>query len=137
MKRSPPKKPLKTKGTSPLFDEGMIIDCLAQPIGFDSIGPLQSAAMMTLIDCFDRKVEREFFGNVAATCLALHTAMGRLHTSTVLRAMAKEDQFKANPERELDGAIKSLLNHASMRQKELNQMVHLLVQCPTGEDSIN
>jgi len=132
-----PKKQTKRKGTSPLFDEGMILDCLAQPLDFNAIGPLQSAAMMTLIDCYDRKVEREFFGNVAATCLALHTAMGRLHTSSVLRAMAKEEQFKENPEKELDGAIKSLLNHASMRQKELNNMVHLLVQCPTGEDSIN
>lgn len=133
----PAKKQPKRKGSGPLFDEQMILDCLAQPISFEAIGPLQSAAMMALIDCYDRKVEREFFGNVAATALALHTAMGRLHTSTVLRAMANEEQFKGNPERELDGAIKSLTAHAQLRQKELNQMVHLLVQCPTGEDSIN
>lgn len=130
-------KPTKRKGSGPLFDEQMIIDCLSQPVSFEAIGPLQSAAMMALVDCYDRKVEREFFGNIAATALALHTAMGRLHTTSVLRAMAKEEQFKDNPEREIDGAIKSLTQHATLRQKELNQMIHLLVQCPTGEDSIN
>jgi hypothetical protein len=130
------KQPKRT-GSGPLFDEQMILDCLAQPTNFDGIGPLQSAAMMTLVDCYDRKVERDFFGNVAATALALHTAMGRLHTISVLRAMVAEPQFKENPEREIDGAIKSLTAHAVLRQKELGQMVHLLVQCPTGEDSIN
>lgn len=114
-----------------------MLDCLHQPVAFETIGPLQSGAMMAIVDCYDRKVERDFFAGLGASALALHTAMGRLHTISVIKQMTKEDAFKEDPEREIDIAIKSLVDHATLRQKELQSMCRLLVQCPNSEDAIN
>lgn len=114
-----------------------MLDCLAQPPTYQNVGPVQSGAMMALIDSYDRKVEREFFCGIAALSLSLHSAMGRLHTVNTLKEIAKDPQFMADPARAFDEALKSLESHAAQRHKELNQMAHLLVQCPTEADTIS
>lgn len=135
--KKPPEKPTRQRGTDPKFDEQMLLSCLEGLPTVENIGSLQSGAMLALIDCYDRKVDREFFGAVAAAALALHTAMGRLYTTAVMKNIVKQPQFKADPDKEMQGIMSSLTDHAAKRQAELSQMVHLLVQCPTGADAIN
>lgn len=137
-----PSKPLKRRGTNPQFDEGMMLAYLELEPSFENIPALQSASMMAIIDAFDRKVERDFFGSISSTALSLHSAMGRIYTTTMLkRILATKMKDEAEPAKlldtELDEALKALITHATMRHKELKHMAHMLAQCPTEADSIN
>lgn len=113
----------------------MILDCLSPVAGPETVGPLQSAAAMAIIDAYDRKVERPFFCNLAVACMALHTAMGRLHTTNAVRGMLVDAGQPVG--KEMDPVVDTLTKLAQQRQHDLTEMVKLLVQCPTENDPIS
>jgi hypothetical protein len=129
------KKPLRRRGTNPQFNEQLIIDCVASKAGVETIGPLQSSAMMALVDAYDRKVERKYFCSLALGALALHTAMGRLHTTNAVRGILADAGHPVG--KEMDAIVDNVTKVAEARRLELQDMVKLLVQCPTEDDPIS
>ena len=116
----------------------MILECLGIEEIEENIGQLQAGAVMATVDAFDRRVERSYYVMTTASSMALHTALGRLHTMRGIYQMLAEDKEKNVVVLErLTASLQHLMEHANKKRLELKEMMELIKQCPTGDDTIS
>lgn len=128
------KRAPRRKGITPKISEQMILDCLDVPVNGENIGALQSGAIMSVVDAFDRQIQREHFVMLCDHALTLHSAMGRMHT--LLSTQHLQEQKELSPAT-ITNAIQRITEHASSKRQQLKDMMKLVAQCPTGEDPIS
>ena len=80
----------------PLLDERSILNMLDVPASLVSAERLQTAAMLSLVDGFDRKLQREPFVRLTAAALSVHTNLGRLQFLNLLVQLRKQQDFTAD-----------------------------------------
>lgn len=127
----------RRKGTGPKFNEKMIQQCFDHPVSVEHIGPMQLGAMLSIVAGRDREVKRDFFIATADTALSLYSAMGRLHTLNLIKQMAENPSFKADPVSELGYMMQNVMAFAEKKKTELADMGKLITQCPTEDDPIS
>lgn len=125
---------VRAQGTTSLLNERMIQDCLSVPTTPENSEQIQSGAMLTVLDSFDRKVVRSYFVNIVNASFSLHSAMSRLHTLYVLKGMMEQPDFKKE---QVDEALAKLTAYGEAKHKELDGMLAMLVQCPNDWDTIH
>ena len=120
----------------------MVIDCLSVLVNPAGMEALQSGALLSIVDSYDRRILRENFVPVASISLGLHTAMGRMDTLLSVRTLISRRGGDRTPEDatlldHIDKALQHLIAYAEGKRSELKQRMELVVQCPTAEDTVS
>lgn len=112
----------------------MILECLDVPVSGENIGALQSGSIMSIVDAFDRQIDREHFVLLCDHAMTLHSAMGRMHTLLSTQHLQQEKELSEDT---ITGAIKRITEHAHQKRVQLKELMKLVAQCPTAEDPIS
>ena len=95
---------------------------------------LRTAALMVLLDAYDRKVTRESFFDTARNALQLNEMMGRLESISGVHS-----SYKANliTDEKLQAAIGVITGHADTCRKALIKDMALLMECAEDGATVN
>ena len=92
--------------------------------------------MVTTLACYDRKVEREFFGHVLGLVAETQAAIDEIERIACMMKMLET----VDPKREskmLAAEAKRWGNVFMHRRRQLADKVELLCQCPTTADKVS
>ena len=117
---------------STTLNEDLIVAMLGSAPSADHGEDLRTAALLVLLDAYDRKVTRPDFFNTAKTALQLNEMMGRLESISGVHS-----SFKANliTDEKLTEAIGVITGHAEFCRKALIKNMAVLMQCPEDNDT--
>jgi hypothetical protein len=118
----------------PFLNEQNILAALDVPASVGTVDRLQTAAMLAIVDGFDRKIQRDPFILLTASGLGLHTNMGRLHL--INRVIELHKTQKLTPEKLTEADIELLAVCEAERIGLLNKS-RLVSQCPLSTDKIS
>ncbi len=108
------------------------LDCLPVP---DNTSRLQAAALLSLLDAYDRRLTRDNFVTLASAALALHTQIGKLYLIDSVRENgligALDDGVL------LSRATAGVRGLATDAHAELFKLMHKVVACPTSQDKVH
>ena len=119
---------------TPFFNEDMIASMLDTAPSIEAGEQLRTASYITLLDAYDRKVDRNTFSEVAKQAVQLNEMMGRLESTTGIYATFKAD--KLTPEK-LEEAMAIITGHAESCRHALVEKLALIMQCPWSDDSVH
>lgn len=120
--------------TDPVLHEPTImeaLDCL--PVA-ENTSRLQAAAMLSLLDAYDRNLTRENFVTLASAALALHTQMGKLY---MIDSVRENDRAGVLDAEMLDTAVKGVRVMAIDAHAEVFGLMRRVVACPTSQDKVH
>ena len=120
--------------TDPVLHEPTIMDTLDCRVDPVNTSRLQAAALLSLIDAYDRKLTRENFLVLAEAALGMHTQIGKFYMMSSIW-----DNHKIGL---LDGVMIEKAVHgtnamALKAHDELFGLMKRVVMCPTSEDKVN
>ncbi len=120
--------------TDPVLHEPTIIDTLdCSPVP-ENTGRLQAAALLSLLDAYDRKLTRDNFVTLASAALALHTQVGKLYMIDSVRENNLIGVLDAGM---LEKATAGVLMMTRDAHTELFGLMRRVVACPTSEDKVH
>ena len=93
---------------------------------------LRTAALMVLLDAYDRRVTRDSFFDTAKNALQLNEMCGRLESITGVHSSLKANLLTGE---KLQEAISVVTGHADTCRKSLLKDMSLLMQCPEDDDT--
>ena len=119
---------------STLLNEDLLAGMLELPSSAEHGVDLRTAALLVLLDAYDRKVTREEFFATAKTAVQLCEMMGRLESVTGIHTSQKADTLTSAV---LDEALTKITAFAETHRQALVRKVALLRQCPEDENTIH
>lgn len=120
---------------NPVLDEQALFDVL-DPNVPQPPQVIRNTLYMFLVDCYDRKVQREFFVGVLSQVLNGYTRIRTIETcmTTMQTMMASEPERDSTSLQEaMEHACKELYNVC----KVIHEKMGLVMQCPKEGDSIS
>lgn len=126
-------RPLRT-GTDPVLNELMILNALEAKSGPASVQRLQTGALMSVIDAFDRRIQRPEFCQIVYSAMALHSHLARIHLGMAVETLIKQDLMDS---KKIEEALRILTGDAESERISLYKQMELVVQCPTAADSVS
>ncbi len=120
--------------TDPVLHEETImdtLDCLPVP---ENTGRLQAAALLSLLDAYDRKLTRENFVTLASAAMALHTQVGKLY---MIDSVRENNLIGVLDTGMLDKATAGVRSMTEDAHTELFRLMRKVVSCPTSEDKVH
>ena len=117
---------------STLLNEDLVIAMLGNAPSADHGEDLRTAALLVLLDAYDRKVDRPSFFDMAKTALQMNEMMGRLESITGVHTSFKNNLITGE---KLTEAIGVITGHAEFCRKALIKDMALLMQCPEDADT--
>src|SRR5882672_938498 len=120
--------------TDPVLHEPTIMDTLDCTPYPENTSRLQAAALLCLIDAYDRKLTRENFVTLASAALSLHTQIGKLF---LIDSIRENDRIGMLDTAMLDKAARGCQGMTSGAHAELYGLMNKVVQCPTSADRVN
>ena len=118
--------------SSTTLHEELIVAMLGTTPSSEHGENLRTAALMVLLDAYDRKVTRDSFFDTARHALQLNEMMGRLESISGVHASMKANLLTAE---KLQEAVSVVTGHADTCRKSLIRDMALLMQCPEDEDA--
>jgi hypothetical protein len=118
----------------PILSELIVMASLDIPVSLQNIESLQSAALISVVDAFDRRIERESFCEIVAASLALHSYLARLNLAAAVESLLAKDVLTL---KKVQDAAQSLTMDGEAARIALKRFMHLVVQCPTSADPIH
>jgi hypothetical protein len=118
----------------PILSELIVMASLDIPVSLQNIESLQSAALISVVDAFDRRIERESFCEIAAASLALHSYLARLNLAAAVESLLAKEVLTL---KKVQDAAQSLTMDGEAARVALKRFMHLVIQCPTSHDSVN
>ena len=119
---------------SPILNEALIASMLGTEPVAASAEYLRTAALMIIIDAYDRKIEREEFITAAKSAVQLIEMMGRLESVTGVHASFTSQHLTAE---RLEEAIRVLTSNAETNRVSLAHFMERLIQCSEDGQTIN
>lgn len=118
----------------PQLNEAMILDILDVPVSLEMAERLQSGALMSVLDAYDRKILRDPFTDIVAAALTLNQQLGRASLAQAVHNLIKSDGLT---EEKVTATIKHYLERAEEQKAKIIKIMELVVQCPKKGDTIN
>jgi hypothetical protein len=118
----------------PILSERDILHRLDVPAGVASFDRLQTAAMLSIVDGFDRKIQRDPFVHLTGAALSLHANLSRLQLLDLLI------EHHAKQTLTLDTLARSnteLVAYCEAARRVLVTKVELIAECSTSHDKIH
>ena len=120
---------------TPLLNEAMIIETLSLPVSADTAPTLCVAAMLSILDGYDREMTRDQYGIIVDAVCKFHDLIGRIAIVNAVRhTMGTADPTVAD---NLAKAGAELMARAEMTRKQILSKMQLLAECPLDEDPIH
>jgi hypothetical protein len=120
---------------SPFLNEHMIIETLSLPVSSDTSESLCVAAMLAVLDGYDRKIKRDEYGIVVDAVCKFHEMIGRLVIVNLVRSLiGKTDPATCE---NLNKAASELQTGANLLRKQILSKMQVVAQCPWDEDTIH
>ena len=107
---------------------------LSTPCDKSGVDPLCTGSMLSVLDAFDRGIERYHFGEALATAFALAGSMARMDTVLSMQHLFKNGTLT---EEKFFEAVKSLTDFATMNKIKLKEQVEQIKLCPQHGDPIS
>lgn len=126
--------------SDPVLHEPTLQQMLDCACGVDNTSRLQAAAMMSVLDGFDRDIDREPFLRMMLAAFALHTQMAKLYMLGEVRESYRVHMHDPDPatfEGLLHATHADVLKAANDIHTEVKRRTDLLVQCPTSQDQVH
>jgi len=117
---------------SPLINEEMLVGVLDTPADPDTTQQLQSGSVLSILDGFDRQLQRTEFIRVLTEAMALHGLVGRLETLSTVVAIIESDKVDL---KRLKEAVAGQRASAEQHRKALKKQMELVAQCPWDHDA--
>jgi hypothetical protein len=118
----------------PKINEQYLLSVLDVPCSLDVIDRLQSGALMSSVNGFDRRILRDPFMALTAAAFSLHTNLGRFHLLARIRELEKEQKLTTE---KLDEANLQLQAFCETERVHLVSQVTAIAACPTSVDKVN
>lgn len=118
----------------PILDENLLLARLKSPPNVIDTENLQSAAMGTLLDIYDRKVTREEFIKMASPCVALYAAVGRFELLMSIKECFDAETLDVSSFTVAATGIKAAIDAHSA---SVTETVNRLKACPTSQDKVH
>lgn len=115
----------------PQLSEEIIMDALGAIASPVSAERLENGAVLAIVDCFDRRINRDPFITAVTNACMLHDSLGRLHFANAMMLMWKQEKLSIE---ELEKAVKRLTERAEDSRNRLIKEMELVVQCPLEAD---
>lgn len=128
------KKPKVSEPSDPQMYEPQLLDVLSVPAGVLTVERLQSGALMSVVDAFDRRIMRYPFIDLVQAAMVLNNQLGRL---TLVAAIAEEVKNKTVTPEKLAEAIVGLTERAEIQRLKVLKLMQLVAACPTSEDNVH
>jgi hypothetical protein len=120
----------------PMFDEDHIIHLLQSPVKVENIDLLQSGAVQTICDLYDRKATRDEFIAGLALGLQLYGMLAKFWLLDNIEETTKK--FDGNlPQDKWDIARAQSVAVITEQRRSMVDLVERLKQCPTSKDPIS
>lgn len=120
--------------TDPVLHEPTIMDTLDCTPVAENTSRLQAAALLSLIDAYDRKLTRENFVTLAEAALSLHTQVGKLY---MIDSVRENSLLGALDDNMLDRAVNGVRHMTVSAHTELFKLMRRVVACPTSDDKVH
>lgn len=120
--------------TDPVLHEPTIMDTLDCNPYPENASRLQAAALLCLLDAYDRKLIREHFVTLASAALALHTQVGKLF---LIDSVRENDKIGMLDTTLIDKAVRGVQGMTSSAHAELYGLMNKIVMCPTTADKVH
>ncbi len=120
--------------TDPVLHEPTImdtLDCLPHP---ENTSRLQAAALLCLLDAYDRKLEREHFVTLAQAALELHTQVGKFY---MIDSVRENESIGVLDTDMLNKAVIGVHIMTSDAHNALLKLMRRVVSCPTTADKVH
>ena len=118
--------------SSTALNEDLVVAMLSASPAAEHGENLRTAALMVLLDAYDRHVTRDSFFDTAKNALQLNEMMGRLESITGVHSSLKANLLTAE---KLQEAVSVVTGHADTCRKSLLKDMSLLMQCPEDDDT--
>lgn len=118
----------------PVLYEPTIMDTLDCNPFPENTSRLQAAALMCLIDAFDRKLLREHFVSLAEAALQVHTSMGKLY---MIDSVQENHRMGILDKDMVNSARTGVQNLSTRSHTELYSLMRKVVACPTSADKVH
>lgn len=136
---------------TPRIDERKLLKALRDTSGPLSPTDMHAICSLVLLCCHDRRVEREFLVDVLRVCDDMYMDAIRMDRAVTLqcavRSLDKRNQLKPDDEtwaqdparlpRLLKTAFDDYLKEYTAKRMKLADMLALLTQCPSPEDTVS
>jgi len=116
------------------LNEDLVVAMLGTAPSSEHGENLRTAALMVLLDAYDRKVTSESFFDTARNALQLNEMMGRLESISGIHSSMKANLLTNE---KLQEAIGVVTGHADTCRKSLIKDMALLMQCAEDTDTVN
>ncbi len=120
--------------TDPILHEPTIMDTLDCNPFPENTGRLQAAALLCLLDAYDRKLVREHFVTLAEAALSMHTQLGKLY---MIDSVRENEQIGVLDTTMLQRAVTGVQAMAINSHVELYALMKKIVACPTTADKVH
>ena len=118
----------------PILDEDLIIHFLRSPVVPEMMHQMQSGAVQTLLDLYDRKVTRDEFCEAAGQCVVLYSSAARM---LILDSMRQLYIDQALTPAAFDEAVVGLQRIMRIQTAGVIEIVERLKLCPTSQDKVH
>lgn len=125
---------VRKKGVDPVLSEEMILDCLSVDCTLDGIQALQTGALFSIVDAYDRLTVRDAYLPIVYASLALHATMSRIHALTMVKRLLDKGELT---DEKLDAALEGLYSYATGAKIDLKRMVSHVAECAKSSNPIS
>lgn len=120
----------------PLLNEDYIRNLLSVPVNVENVDAMQAGAVQALIDLYDRKVTREAYCGMAASCITLYAQCSKLWMlHNVKHQLADGDRNLTDETWARSDAVFCEL--IRKQAEKVVEIVKRLQLCPTSEDLVH
>lgn len=120
----------------PKFSEKVLVDALDMVSTPRSAANLQAGAQLSILDAFDRGIDRDAFIDIMKEAMLLHTYTSRLSLVAYLKACCEQSGHGVEIN-EFEQAVHEVTATCEQHRAALVKHVDLLVQCPIEDDTLH
>lgn len=120
--------------TTPILRQDILTHALAPAVAPEVAESLRTASMLTVLNAFDRKVERDFFIKVLANSLSLNETIRRLEVGWQIKGILGKPELNMQ---NVDNAIEFLHKKAEAHRKMVADCMDGMAQMPDAGTTIN
>lgn len=121
---------------NPQFSEKVILDALDAITTVRSTMNLQAASKLSILDAFDRGIEREAFIDILQEALSLYTFTSRLSMVTHLKSICEQTGHGIE-KNHFEQAVHEVTAVCEAHRGKLIKHMELVVQCPLEFDTLH
>jgi hypothetical protein len=120
----------------PKFSEKVLLDALDNISTPRCAHNLQAGAQLSILDAFDRGIERGAFIDILKEAMMLHTYTARLSMVAHLKAVCEATGHGIDKD-QFEQAMHEVTAECETHRSALIKHVELLVQCPIEDDTLH